>query len=49
MEKMTKEEQLAVVAGITCPLCGYSTSNVLAYSAHGWCHIADEVGIGTGN
>lgn len=50
MQTMTVQEQATVVAGATfnCPLCSFKTNNILAYSAHGWCHIADEVGVGTG-
>ncbi len=39
MRVMSIEEQKNIVAGYTCPLCGYTTWSTLAYSAHGWGHL----------
>ena len=39
MKAMSIEEQKSIVAGWTCPLCGYTTLSTLAYSAHGWGHL----------
>ncbi|MBQ4523968.1 MAG: hypothetical protein IJA10_13610 [Lachnospiraceae bacterium] len=46
MTKMTEKEQIETIGGVKCPACG---KNIpwYAYPLHGWCHIADETGVGT--
>ena len=46
MQKMTEKEMLEAIGGIVCPACGKDVP-WYAYSLHGWCHIADELGVGT--
>ena len=42
MKLMEVDEQKSIIAGWTCPLCGFSTLSTLVYSAHGWKHLTES-------